>query len=83
MPRFDVRFNGVFYSYALLDRQGREVHALSEACDLAESMCGSDWSEVYNGDAGTSRDEYLDAASHSACVLCNSDPCQCEIGGEA
>lgn len=58
MRRFEVRFVGGFFTYALLDEKGQEQYSLEDACTLAERMYGVDWKEVYNGETGISREEW-------------------------
>ena len=36
------------------------IFLLSEAIDAAENQYGEEWDEVYNGDEGISREEYLE-----------------------
>jgi len=54
----DCRLTGEFHSFRLYDHDGRECFTLAEACKAAELVYGSDWSEVFNGDQGTDRDEW-------------------------
>ena len=49
-----------FHSMTLYDRLGKEVFNLSEAAEVAEATFGEDWKEVFNGEVGVSRKEYLE-----------------------
>lgn len=55
---FSVRIVGSFYSYPLYDKRGREIRSLPEAIETAEEMYGDEWLEVFNGERGTSRDDW-------------------------
>lgn len=57
MPAFHITFPGAFHSGELYDKQGRPVHTLEAAVNAAEEVHGEDWSEVYNGTVGISREE--------------------------
>ena len=58
MPRaFSFRLLGDFHSHPLYDHDGEECFTLKEAARTAELVYGSEWAEVFNGDAGCDRDE--------------------------
>ena len=58
MTAYDCRLTGGFYSFRLYDHDGREQFTLSDACEAAELVYGSEWAEVFNGDEGTDRDSW-------------------------
>ena len=58
--KFKVSMRGSFHTYELHDADGKEIFDLNKACEEAEWQFPRDWSEVFNGDVGTSRNEYLD-----------------------
>jgi len=59
MPKFSFEFVGAFYTSTLYDDMGREVTELYAAAETAERMYGEDWSSVFNGNEGITRDEYI------------------------
>jgi hypothetical protein len=56
---FKVRTVGSFYSYELLDERGCEVYSLEKAADIAEKVYEFSWQEVYNGEEGIDREDWL------------------------
>jgi hypothetical protein len=65
-PKFKVRLRGAFHSFELYDAAGREVFELAAAIAEAERQYGPDWTEVYNGEEGASREEGDDDAPQGA-----------------
>lgn len=56
---FRVCFERTFHSSELYDQAGREVYDLGDACRVAEELYGESWKEVYNGQFGLGRDEWV------------------------
>lgn len=58
--KFRVSMRGSFHTYELYDASGKEIFDLNTACEEAERQFPREWSDVFNGDVGASRNEYLD-----------------------
>jgi len=64
--RFSVRLIGGFYTFELDDDKGREVFEIEEACLSAEEQFPGEWAELWDGDKGISRDNYIESLQKEA-----------------
>lgn len=58
MRPFNVRIQGAFYHNHLYGERGEEIFDLDAACAAADRQF-PDWVEVFNGQEGVTREEWL------------------------
>lgn len=60
---FKVQLKGSTEFIELRNSKGREVYSLLFAAKAAERQFGENWAAVYNGEEGSTREDYLSCES--------------------